>query len=64
MGDAIESGARQVLLETTFVGEAADFLVIGKPDAIVFGDGKPQLVFDRKTTSIPGPLFKNQRIQM
>lgn len=62
--DAIERGERQVLLETPFVGEAADFVVSGIPDAIVFEDGRPQLIFDRKTTSIPDRLFKNQRIQV
>ncbi|MFC7250186.1 PD-(D/E)XK nuclease family protein [Halomicroarcula sp. GCM10025324] len=62
--DAIERGERQILLETMFVGEAADFTIVGKPDSIVFDDGEPQLIFDRKTTSIPGNLFKNQRIQV
>lgn len=62
--DAIERGDRQVLLESPFVGEAADFVVVGIPDAIVFDEGKPQLIFDRKTTSIPNRLFKNQRIQV
>lgn len=64
MWDAIERGERQVLLETPFVGEAADFVVVGIPDAIVFDDDKPQLIFDRKTTTIPDRLFKNQRIQV
>lgn len=61
--DAIERGDRRVLLESPFVGEAADFVVVGIPDAIIFDDAKPQLIFDRKTTSIPDRLFKNQRIQ-
>ena len=61
---AIERGERQVLLETMFVGEAAEFVVLGVPDAVVFDDGKPQLVFDRKTTAIPDRLFKNQRVQV
>lgn len=64
MWDAIERGERQVLLETPFVGEAADFVVVGIPDAVVFDGGKPRLIFDRKTTSIPDRLFKNQRIQV
>lgn len=62
--DAIERGDRQILVESPFIGEAADFVVVGIPDAIVFDDGKPQLIFDRKTTSIPNRLFKNQRIQI
>lgn len=62
--DAIEQGERQIILESPFVGEAADFIVVGIPDAIVFDDGKPQLIFDRKTTSIPDRLFPNQRIQV
>lgn len=62
--DAIERGDRQVLLESPFVGEAADFVFVGIPDAVVFDDGKPQLLFDRKTTSIPDRLFDNQRIQV
>jgi len=62
--DAIERGERQVLLESPFVGDAAEFVLVGIPDAVVFDDGKPQLVFDRKTTSIPHRLFDNQRIQV
>lgn len=62
--DAIERGDRQIVVESTFVGEAADFVVVGIPDAIIFDDSKPQLIFDRKTTSIPGRLFDNQRIQV
>jgi hypothetical protein len=64
MWDAIERGERQVLLETPFVGEAADFVVVGIPDAVVFDEGDPQLTFDRKTTSILSRLFKSQRIQV
>jgi len=64
MWDAIERGERQVLLETPFVGEAADFIVVGIPDAVVFDEGDPQLTFDRKTTSILSRLFRNQRIQV
>lgn len=62
--DAIEQGDRQIVLESPFVGEAADFVVVGIPDAVIFDDRKPQLVFDRKTTSIPCRLFGNQRIQV
>lgn len=62
--DAIERGERRTILESPFVGKAADFVVVGVPDAIVFDDGKPQLIFDRKTTSIPDRLFDNQRIQV
>jgi len=62
--DTIERGEQQILLESPFVGEAADFVVVGIPDAVIFDDGKPQLIFDRKTTSIPNHLFDNQRIQV
>lgn len=62
--DAIERGDRQVLDESPFVGEAADFVIIGIPDAVVFADRKPQLILDRKTTSILDCLFKNQRLQV
>lgn len=62
--DAIERGDRQTILETPFAGEAADFVVVGIPDAVVFDEGQPQLIFDRKTTSIPGRVFRNQRIQV
>lgn len=62
--DAIERGDRQVILESPFVGEAADFVVVGIPDAIIFDDRKPRLIFGRKTTSIPDRLFGNQRIQI
>lgn len=61
---AIERGERQILLESSFVGEAGEFTVIGIPDAVIFEDRKPTLLFDRKTTSIPDRLFKNQRIQV
>lgn len=62
--DAIERGDRQIVVESPFVGEAAGFVVLGIPDAIIFDDGRPELIFDRKTTSIPGRLFKNQRLQV
>jgi len=61
---AIERGERQTLLETTFVGELAEFVVLGIPDAVVFDDGTPRVVFDRKTTSITDRLFPNQRVQV
>lgn len=61
---AIERGERQELLETMFPGEIDEFALFGIPDAIVFDDGKPQLIFDRKTTSIPTRLFQNQRVQI
>jgi len=61
---AIERGERQELLETMFPGEINEFVIFGIPDAIIFDDGKPQLVFDRKTTSMPKRLFQNQRIQI
>lgn len=64
MWDSIERGEGNVILETMFLGEAADFMVVGMPDAVVFEDVKPQMIFDRKTTSNPGYLFKNQRIQV
>lgn len=62
--DAIERGDRQILVESPFVGEVDEHVIVGIPDAIVFNDGRPQLIFDRKTTSIPDRLFKNQRIQV
>lgn len=62
--DAIERGDRQILVESPFVGEVDDHVIVGIPDAIVFNDRKPQLIFDRKTTSIPDRLFNNQRIQV
>lgn len=62
--EVIERGDRQILVESPFVGEFEDHVVVGIPDAIVFDDGRPQLIFDRKTTSIPARLFKNQRIQV
>lgn len=61
---AIERGERQELLETMFPGEIDEFAIFGIPDAIIFNNGRPQLIFDRKTTSIPGRLFKNQRVQV
>ena len=59
----LKTGERQVIVESPFVGEAADFLLGGIPDAILFENQKPQLIFERKTTSRPGNLYKNQRIQ-
>lgn len=60
---ALETGERQVIVESPFVGEAADFLISGIPDAVLFEDKKPQLIFERKTTARPDYLYKNQRIQ-
>lgn len=61
---AIEHGERQELLETMFPGEIDEFAIFGIPDAIVFDDRRPQLIFDRKTTSMPKRLFQNQRVQL
>jgi CRISPR/Cas system-associated exonuclease Cas4 (RecB family) len=61
--EALEKGERQIIVESPFIGEAADFLIGGIPDAVLFDDGKPQLIFERKTTSRPDYLYKNQRIQ-
>lgn len=61
--DALEHGDRQIILESPFVGETEDFLLAGYPDAIQFEDQRPTLLFERKTTSRPDYLFKNQRIQ-
>lgn len=60
---ALERGERQVLVESPFVGEAAEFLLTGVPDAVLFDDAKPKLIFERKTTSRPEQLYDNQRIQ-
>lgn len=60
---ALESGERQVIVESPFIGEAADFLIGGIPDAVLFEEQNPQLIFERKTTSRPDHLYKNQRIQ-
>lgn len=64
MWNAIERGERQTVIETMFPGEIDEFAIFGIPDAIVFDEGVPQLIFDRKTTSLPGRLFKNQRVQV
>ncbi|NHN60062.1 MULTISPECIES: PD-(D/E)XK nuclease family protein [Halorussus] len=61
--NALETGDRQVIVESPFVGEAADFLIGGIPDAVLFESQKPQLIFERKTTSRPDHLYKNQSIQ-
>jgi CRISPR/Cas system-associated exonuclease Cas4 (RecB family) len=61
--NALERGDRQIIVESPFVGEAADFLIGGIPDAVLFEDQKPQLIFERKTTSRPDYLYKNQRVQ-
>ena len=61
--EAVESGERQIIVESPFVGEAAEFLIGGIPDAVLFKDQNPQLIFERKTTSRPDHLYKNQRIQ-
>lgn len=61
--EALERGERQIIVESPFVGEASDFLVAGIPDAVLFDNQKPQLIFERKTTSRPDYLYKNQRIQ-
>ncbi|RDZ51025.1 hypothetical protein C5B91_21230, partial [Haloferax sp. Atlit-10N] len=62
--ESLESGARQVVIETRFVSDAAEFYLGGIPDAVVFEDRKPQLIFDRKTTAHPDRLYDNQRIQV
>lgn len=62
--DAIKSGDRTVVIETGFVAEAAEFLFGGIPDAVVFKDQRPKLVFDRKTTARPTRLYDNQQIQV
>jgi len=61
--EALENGERQIIVESSFIGEAADFLIGGIPDAVLFEDKKPQLIFERKTTSRPNYLYKNQQIQ-
>lgn len=61
--NALERGERQLVVESPFVGEAAEFVVVGIPDAVLFEDQRPKLIFERKTTSRPGTLYKNQRIQ-
>jgi CRISPR/Cas system-associated exonuclease Cas4 (RecB family) len=63
MWGAIERGERQVAQETSFIGEAAEFLIVGVPDTVVFHQGKPQLIFERKSTKNAHKLFPNQRIQ-
>lgn len=60
---AMERGDRTVLVESPLVSEAAEFLLSGVPDAVLFDDGKPQLLFERKTTARPDRLYKNQRFQ-
>ena len=60
---ALETGDRQIIVESPFVGEAAEFLLGGVPDAVVFEDQQPQLLFERKTTARPTYLYKNQRLQ-
>jgi hypothetical protein len=61
--NALERGDRQIIVESPFLGEAAEFVIGGYPDAVLFDNGKPQLLFERKTTSRPNSLFENQRIQ-
>lgn len=61
--EALERGERQILVETLFIGEAAEFLVTGQPDAVLFEGEQAKLVFERKTTSRPNHLYDNQRIQ-
>lgn len=34
--DSIKRGERNVILKTMFLGEAADFVVVGMPDAVVY----------------------------
>lgn len=34
--DSIKRGERNVILKTMFLGEAADFVVMGMPDAVVY----------------------------
>ncbi|RDZ65348.1 hypothetical protein C5B90_02995 [Haloferax sp. Atlit-12N] len=62
--EGIESGDLQIIVESGFVGDAAEFYLGGKPDAIVFENQKPQVVFDRKTSSRPSQVYDNQRIQV
>ena len=62
--EGIESGDQQIIIETGFIADAAEFYLGGIPDAIVFEDRKPHLVFDRKTTARPERLYDNQRIQI
>lgn len=61
--NALERGERQIIVESPFIGEAADFLVGGIPDAVLFEGQKARLIFERKTTSRPNYLYKNHRIQ-
>ena len=60
---AMERGDRTILVESPLVSEAAEFLLSGIPDAVLFDDGKPQLLFERKTTARPDRLYKNQHFQ-
>ena len=62
--DAIESGDPTVILETFFTVKVGEFLFVGIPDAILFDDSQPRLLFDRKTTARPNRLYDNQRIQV
>lgn len=64
MWDRIYSGERHVFLEEPFMVKIDDFLFRGTPDAVVFDNGRPQLIFDRKTTWNTDTLYKNQRVQV
>ena len=61
--ERVGSGDLHTFLEEFFVTKIEEFLLVGKLDAVQFYDGKPQLVFDRKTTWHPDKLYTNQRIQ-
>lgn len=61
--ERVDSGDLYTFLEEFFVTKVDDFLQVGKLDAVQFDEGKPQLVFDRKTTWYPEKLYANQRIQ-
>ena len=60
---ALERDERKVMVESPFIGETSEFLLVGVPVAVVFEDGRPELLLERKTTSRPDYLYKNQRIQ-
>lgn len=62
--EGLKSGVLQIIVESGFVGDPAEFYLGGKPDAIVFEHQKPQVVFDRKTVSRPDRVYENQRIQV
>lgn len=59
----LEEDDQLVLVESGFVGEVCEFLIPGIPDVVLFEQGMPKLVIDRKTTSYPWTTFDNQEIQ-